>query len=176
MKHIILLLTLAACSTIPAPKATDSQWIVPGLTEQKQETDQWCAIAAARMLTKSTIRQCEVASKTFGDDCCTKLTVKCVQPNHIEMVLRAMGEKPVVHAVTFDAVFKLIQAGKPVGIAHYNRQGAAGATAHAVVAFWAYESAGKKYIRVYDPWTGTVKNWDASYVTGNLAWTRVVSL
>ena len=47
-------------------------------------------------------------------------------------------------------------------------------SAHTVVAYWAYVNKGKKYIVVYDPLSDSKKNWNDTYVTGNLAWYRLV--
>lgn len=181
MKKLTLLILIAGCSTtLPQPKSANDGWVIKGLVSQKQEKQLWCAAAVSRMMLShygETPNQCELAGKYHGENCCASDSVKCSKEVLAEDILSQYGlPVDVDHRPTFDKVFSLIQAGKPVAIYHYVGQGTQYASGHSVVAYWAYIADGKKLIRVYDPITDSTKTWDESYSVphSNLAWYRAV--
>lgn len=165
-------------SKIPKPQPSDKQYVVKGLTASKQEETLWCAASAGQMLLSQfgkAPEQCEIASRFHGTECCARSSIKCIQAMNVEGIARLYGKSARSDSSpTFNEAFNLIRQGIPVSIYHYQDAGSTGTSGHTVVAYWAYISGGKKYIVVYDPWTGTKKFWDESYTTGNLAWFRLV--
>lgn len=164
-------------SKIPNPEPSDEQYVIKGLSAKKQETKYWCTISSAQMMLsqfKKYPSQCELASAYHRQDCCNKMSVACSREATIEGALPAFGYRALTSSPSFDKVWNLIKQGRTVAIYHYNRQGSEDYTGHSVVAYWAYKNNGKKYIVVYDPLSDSKKYWNDTYVTGNLAWYRLV--
>lgn len=177
MKYIFTLLLTACATNIPKPTGEHEQYVVKGLTSQAQEQKLWCAAAVTRMMLSKhglTPKQCELASKYHGEDCCNKLSVKCTKEVAVEDILPHYGIEPVVSGPSFDLAWENVKRGHPVAIYHYQGAGTSYSTGHSVVAYWAYIANGKKYLVVYDPITDSKKFWDKSYETGNLAWYRMI--
>lgn len=178
MKLIILLflfpnISLAMGKKLPGPSPTDNVYVVEGLQEEKQKQNQWCAAAAARLMMSSRTRnlpsQCDIVRKTTGKDCFNR-------PITTEAALRAYGYSARRLAPDFNYVVKSIKRGEPVTIYHLSGAGTEGQGGHAVVAYAAYNHAGRDYIQVYDPYYGRVMIWNSDYVTGNLQWYSIVIL
>lgn len=172
MKYSFLLfLLLASCST-PLPKPTGQVTWAPGITEQKQERTEWCWAAASRMLlsqkTKDLPKQCEMASKTFGVNCCKENSIKCNQPYYVQDYLKVGYQLP-----SFDKAVSYIKQGKAVAISRANGDNN---TAHYLIAYGTYVENGKTYIISYDPYTGKQAYMDSSYVLGNLKWYHMIVL
>lgn len=187
MKLLLLLLlgvnSYGAGAKKPTPKPTDEQYVVPNLSAKKQERKEWCAASAGQMLLthfKINVEQCEIASRFHRQSCCNNRSVLCSKPMHIEGIARLFNKMPMVdHNPTLDKVWNLVKSGTPVSIYHHqygtpDENRIPTDSPHVVVAYWVFKSGGKKYVIVYDPFTGTKKTWDSSYVRGNLAWYRLV--
>ncbi len=154
---------------VPEPDASNPGHQVLGLTGEKQERRNWCALAATQMLMSQygvKVSQCEIASNVVKEDCCARNSIRCEQPQRVEWIAPQFGFSSRALAISFPSVVSRIKAGKPVVIYHY--QGSD--SGHAVVAYWTYVRDGRDYIVVFDPWTGGKRFWSSDYVEGNLAW------
>lgn len=174
----IIIGSMIGCATnFPMPVSTDEQYIVGGLTGEKQEKPLWCAAAASRMLMSQygkTPAQCEIAGMYHGENCCKSSSVKCSKEVDVTSILREYGFDAREAQPSFDTAWNLVKGGRAVAIYHYFMQGTPSASGHTVIAYWAYVSGGKKYLIVYDPYIGDKRIWDDSYVVGNLAWYKLV--
>lgn len=175
MKYLLLILIASCASQVPKPEPTDTHYEVTGLSFQKQEEQEWCAVTATRtMISKSVTplpTQCEIASKVHGEDCCSRRSIQCLQPIRIENAAPKYGVGIKLLNPSFDTVVEHIKRGQPVAIYHKNWAGTPSESGHAVIAFGSYvKPDGSTYIVVYDPYTHTKKYWSSNYVVGNLAW------
>jgi hypothetical protein len=170
--------------------------IIENLSAQKQENSNWCWAAVTRMMmsskTSNLPSQCEIVSQTFGIDCCSNNFFKCNRPYYPAMALTKFGYKFKVGKAKFyperhwseridnqgwyESVIEQIKNGNSVGITRYNYAGSTDNSTHIVLAYGTFNKNGKDYLLIFDPWEGTTKTWDESYVTGNLAWTDTITL
>jgi hypothetical protein len=160
---------------VPPPAQGDPIWFVEGLTAQKQEKKFWCVAASGRMLMSKTMsgnlpRQCEIAARVHGEDCCRKNSIRCEQALDPVKTANAFGFKTYRREPNFEETVSLVRAGKPVMINHFNAQGTADYSGHAVVAYGAYRKNNRNYVIIYDPYTNSKKYWSSDYLVGNLKW------
>jgi len=162
---------VAAPLTLAAPVHWAARVNVPQITQEQSE---WCWAACAQMVLRyygnSSVRQCDLAAKLFGQGCCEDPgSTLCNQPAQVQDIAgiysdwgRPSKPKYVSSSVPFSTLQAELNAQRPVEVGFIWNKG----TGHqAIVCGWGVDSTGPLLL-VNDP--------DPRWGTGAIYYTNLV--